>query len=512
MGYGKAVVLVALAACFTVGSGSTRDRSTASSGSRSSRSGRRSSSRYVPPYSRERDSPDTRRRYQPRTASAVHPSTPSTPSEHHARHSSTRSEDSPRRIRYRKSRYGEETPALPSPALPSSATPLQWKWTAESHAEGQSSVINYEAGLFPFPDFGDSDSEQNWIGLVQGLMRKSIPGQWFYNASFDMVNRAVRMAPRRGEVLTLSTKKELEKASSTCRNIGKDSKGSLIPISAGTSLKPTHTAPMVIDLGGCVEAWYFGHFTDQCMQHFLQASYALGGARRGLHVMLKTNCRAYQGKRAGVEILGMLGVPEENVHCDSIKAQQEVVSCIAPHTPYLYRLGHKMLTQHVKYPDCPRRVVYFSRARGVGKVSNSGRKMLNEADVMGAIRPIMQRMGLDGPHIFKSASKPFRMVAEELADVCLFFGPHGGAFYNLIFGRNDSSFLEVNPKDHYIGPAALIGAAAGMGYGYIRPQGIVRGSLDFTVQPEMFAQLFERLAKRSCGCKQQPQQHNKESK
>ena len=27
----------------------------------------------------------------------------------------------------------------------------------------------------------------------------------------------------------------------------------------------------MLDLSGCIEAFYFGHFTDQCMQHFIQA-------------------------------------------------------------------------------------------------------------------------------------------------------------------------------------------------------------------------------------------------
>eukprot|EP01062_Namystynia_karyoxenos_P079412 TRINITY_DN8368_c0_g1_i1.p1 TRINITY_DN8368_c0_g1~~TRINITY_DN8368_c0_g1_i1.p1 ORF type:complete len:550 (+),score=145.71 TRINITY_DN8368_c0_g1_i1:118-1767(+) len=383
--------------------------------------------------------------------------------------------------------------------------PHNQDWQATVEHSGDSFALRYHSVELPFPIFPDAASRANWISNIVRTLKASFAGQWLFNTSMDAGSDRLILHPRIGEVDSLDDAGRLEQARKKCSVIGtSSSRGSLISLSNGNLLGDG--GDMLIDLSGCVEGWYFGHFTNQCMQHYLQARYALGQQAKNLNVVLtrlfggRDNCWVYQKRQAGVEILQTLGVRRENIFCKPTTARRVAVSCIAPHTPFLYRMGNQLLTQHANRPDCGNRVVYFSRARGIGMATNGGRHILNEGEVLGALAPIIRRLKLSGPDIFAAASKPYRQVAAELADVCIFFGPHGGAMYNVIFARPDSAFLEINPKVNYLGTAWLIAMSAGLGYGYIRPHAISAGKLDFRTDPAAVAAAFDKLASRSCAC------------
>ncbi|OAO11834.1 actin-binding protein, cofilin/tropomyosin family, partial [Blastocystis sp. ATCC 50177/Nand II] len=157
-------------------------------------------------------------------------------------------------------------------------------------------------------------------------------------------------------------------------------------------------------------------------------------------------------------ILERLGVPSNHVISSQslpwsngrLSADRLILSCrVPPLHPKLWQEAQEMLRLpwlESSWKQERRIVLLFSRKEGT---RNSGRLILNEDAIVSEISPVLEKKGYELVVFNPSNYKTLDALFDFLANVDMVIGPHGGAFYNILFMRRGITVVECMPEDRY---------------------------------------------------------------
>lgn len=134
---------------------------------------------------------------------------------------------------------------------------------------------------------------------------------------------------------------------------------------------------------------------------------------------------------------------------DIMKARKLILACqVPPLHPRLWQEAQELFRVSWLQPNWKqsrRIVLYLSRNAGNGR--NLGRRVLNEEEVLNRIKPIVEENGRELVLFNSSEFTDLDSLFDFLANVDIVMGPHGGAFYNILFMRRNISVIEF-VQDH----------------------------------------------------------------
>lgn len=202
-------------------------------------------------------------------------------------------------------------------------------------------------------------------------------------------------------------------------------------------------------LANVPDSWSFQHFLVRTMKIMVQTEY--------IRAMYKEDVKVLTGRLPRDKILYHLwnitleqnGGYEHVVHSPKrFSAGQLVMPCRCPlHHPYLALRAAEILgVDRTSYPLEQRKVVlYLSR-------TSKTRRVLNEPLVLEAIREVLKQRG-KGEELVIFDSNNFDSF-ESLRDwisknVVAVVGPHGGAFFNILFASPETFILEILPTNRF---------------------------------------------------------------
>lgn len=157
-------------------------------------------------------------------------------------------------------------------------------------------------------------------------------------------------------------------------------------------------------------------------------------------------------------ILERLGIPSDHIIStyslpwkdDRLHADKLILSCkVPPLHPKLWQEAQEMLRLPWLDPSWKQQrhiVLLFSRSRGT---RNSGRLIVNEREIIDAITPVLSAKGYELVVFNPSEYPDLDSLFDFLANVDMVIGPHGGAFYNILFMRRGVTVVECMPNDRY---------------------------------------------------------------
>jgi len=129
-------------------------------------------------------------------------------------------------------------------------------------------------------------------------------------------------------------------------------------------------------------------------------------------------------------------------------------TCITPPLhPILWHYGRELLRLPTQRTNGATRILYMSRS--TGSTYNGGRRVLNDAAMLAAIgvelraRSLAPEMLVVFDHkLLGDANDPtfLERSSNYFRDVMLLFGPHGGAFTNLMFAPYGACVIEIQPQ------------------------------------------------------------------
>lgn len=157
-------------------------------------------------------------------------------------------------------------------------------------------------------------------------------------------------------------------------------------------------------------------------------------------------------------ILQRLGIPSDHViSSDSlpwsngkVSADKLILSCrVPPLHPKLWQDAQEMLRLpwlESSWKQEKHIVLLFSRKKGT---RNSGRLILNEDEIVKQISPVLEKKGYELVVFNPSKYPSLDALFAFLANVDMVIGPHGGAFYNMLFMRRGITVVECMPENKY---------------------------------------------------------------
>lgn len=171
-----------------------------------------------------------------------------------------------------------------------------------------------------------------------------------------------------------------------------------------------------------------------------------------------------------------------------VKADKLVLACrVPPLHPELWMKAQELLKlPWLKESWVQKRhiILYFSRNEGT---RNNERRVLNEQEVTKTIASFAKENNFEFVIFHPSEFKNLDELFDFLANVDIVIGPHGGAFYNIIFMRRDikvielmpntSSFASMNNAVHLI----IYLQSMLLGNNYYNIQGQTSGVFDMTI-------------------------------
>ena len=133
-----------------------------------------------------------------------------------------------------------------------------------------------------------------------------------------------------------------------------------------------------------------------------------------------------------------------------LSADRLILSCrVPPLHPKLWQEAQEMLRLpwlESSWKQERHIVLLFSRKEGT---RNSGRLILNEDAIVSEISPFLEKKVYELVVFNPSNYKTLDALFDFLANVDMVIGPHGGAFYNILFMRRGITVVECMPEDRY---------------------------------------------------------------
>ena len=133
-------------------------------------------------------------------------------------------------------------------------------------------------------------------------------------------------------------------------------------------------------------------------------------------------------------------------------------------------------------------VLYLSRSEGT---SNPGRNVLNEKELVGQLQKWANKKGFELV-VFKASNYPvLDDLFSFLADVDVVIGPHGGAFYNMIFMRRGITVIEFMPDSRsFLSTSQAVHLiiylqASLLGNNYFNIRSVDKGHSNINVNPSL---------------------------
>ena len=204
----------------------------------------------------------------------------------------------------------------------------------------------------------------------------------------------------------------------------------------------------------------FQHFMDGVVPKLVQLQEVIPKEPGAIYVMDKSFTDAMP-----LKLLSRLGIRENQIRDPSemnyrngyLRAKKLVLACqVPPLHPKLWRDAQSMFRLPWLEPSWRQKrhiVLYLSRSKGT---RNSGRHVVNEGELITSIRPFVEAKKYEfvvfDSHKYGTVDELF----EFLANVDVIMGPHGGAFYNMIFMRRGTTVIEFMPRSpsfHAMGAA-----------------------------------------------------------
>jgi hypothetical protein len=194
--------------------------------------------------------------------------------------------------------------------------------------------------------------------------------------------------------------------------------------------------------------WSFQHFIDNVMPKIAHAWELLQGNPNTKMLIDMSDKRHAKQVLALLEHIGYGSdrVVEHSLSHTTV-GREFIVACHAPPIhPYLWSKMQTLL--RIPYvPLAQRTVITYLSRNNKKEHSNAGRTVINEQQVLQALRLYAQRQSppLDVQVFSSSAVNTPTKVIEYFQHVKFMIGPHGGAFYNQVFAANETILIEFMP-------------------------------------------------------------------
>ena len=194
----------------------------------------------------------------------------------------------------------------------------------------------------------------------------------------------------------------------------------------------------------------FQHFMDGVVPKLVQLQEVIPQEPNALYVMDKSFLDPMP-----LKLLARLGIRESQIRDPSemnyrngyLRAKKLVLACqVPPLHPQLWRDAQKLFRLPWLEPGWRQQrhiVLYLSRSKGT---RNAGRNVVNEGELLEAIRPLVEAKKYEFVVFDSHKYGTVDALFEFLANVDVIMGPHGGAFYNMIFMRRGTTVIEFMPR------------------------------------------------------------------
>ena len=206
-----------------------------------------------------------------------------------------------------------------------------------------------------------------------------------------------------------------------------------------------------------------------------------------------------------VKLLQRIGIRSEqivNAHAlpwihNRLKADKLILGCqVPPLHPELWMKAQEMLQLPWLKEDWSQSrhiILYFSRG---ANTRNKGRRVLNEETVINTISEFAKSHDYEFMIFNANEYSDLDSLFNFLSNVDIVIGPHGGAFYNILFMRRDVkvvelmpqslNFLSLNQAVHLI----IYLQSQLLGNNYYNIQGLASGQDDMTIDTTILADVL----------------------
>lgn len=197
------------------------------------------------------------------------------------------------------------------------------------------------------------------------------------------------------------------------------------------------------------EGLSFQHFLDGVVPKLVQLQEIIRTEKDAIYVMDHSVFDMMPRKllmRLGIQqsqLRSILNVPWKNNY---MHVKKLILACqVPPLHPQLWRQAQEMFRLPWLNPEWKQTrhiVLYLSRNQGT---RNSGRQVVNEADLLSSIRSIVEKKKYELIVFNSKEYDSLDGLFSFLANVDVIMGPHGGAFYNMLFMRRGTTAIEFTP-------------------------------------------------------------------
>ena len=197
------------------------------------------------------------------------------------------------------------------------------------------------------------------------------------------------------------------------------------------------------------DGYSFQHFLDGVMPKIVQIQTLLPDKKVKYVIHLKKRFPIVR------ELFHRIGITDDQMimketfmpFSGRIKAKRLVIPCNTPPLhPYLWQRTQYLLKLPWLQPNFHvnrKIVVYLTRNTGS---YNGGRRILNEDELLQAIRPVVELKGCELVTFIAKEYKELQSLFDFFSNSVAIFGPHGGALMNMLFLPRNSIVVEMMPN------------------------------------------------------------------
>ena len=194
------------------------------------------------------------------------------------------------------------------------------------------------------------------------------------------------------------------------------------------------------------EGLSFQHFIDGVVPKLVQLRDALND-KDSILIMDTTFYDSMPIKlleRIGINETQIQSIFDTNWNDNLIRAKKLILACqVPPLHPKLWQQAQELFRVSWLEPGWTqtRRIVLYL-SRGTNNNRNAARRVLNEEELLQSIKPVVEEKNYELVVFNSNDFNTLDTLFDFLANVDVVIGPHGGAFYNILFMRRNITVIE----------------------------------------------------------------------
>ena len=199
------------------------------------------------------------------------------------------------------------------------------------------------------------------------------------------------------------------------------------------------------------EGLSFQHFLDGVVPKLVQLREIIQTEKDAIYVMDHGILDKMPQKllmRLGINLSQLKSINEVPWTGSIAHVKKLILACqVPPLHPQLWRKAQEMFDLPWLNPEWKQTrhiVLYLSRNEGT---RNSGRQVVNENVLLSTIKPIIEEKNYELVIFNSKEFGNLDVLFSFLANVDVIMGPHGGAFYNMLFMRRETTVIEFTPSN-----------------------------------------------------------------